>query len=351
MLLRKPLKVFAIRDKDEESLRRAASGGAFAVLARPVADGGGTVFGASLFDGGEVRHCPAKNREELKLLQGSAYVQSDMSGVYSEVATSVKSGSTTMFVGTPCQCAAIVSYLQAKRVIDDLKDCTNLLVCDLICHGAPNGELFRAHQGWLARKVSADDGIHSFKFRTKKNGWGLYYYYYYFRNGRKHEVCEPGDYDPYYAAFLRGETYRECCYSCPFARHERVSDFTIGDYWGIESAHPEFFDPKGVSVLMANTEKGLRWFEEEGINDCFWIESDFISAARENRNLNSPTARPESRDRLLAAIAARRATDETDTLFDIDMKPKKSLKRTVKKLLPASVFCAIKKTAKAVKSR
>lgn len=349
-LFRKPIKVYAVRDKNEDSLRRAASGGAFSVLARPVIDTGGIVFGARSLDGGAVRHCQARSREELSLLQGSAYVQSDMSGIYNEVVSAVKSGVMTMFVGTPCQCAAVVSYLRAKCAIDDLEGCGNLLVCDLICHGTPNGKLFRAHQEWLARKVGADDGIHSFKFRSKKNGWGLYYYYYYFRNGKKREVCDPGDCDPYYAAFLRGETYRECCYSCPFSRRERVTDFTIGDYWGIESSHPGFFDSKGVSVLLTSTEKGTHWFEEKAAGGCLSIESDFASAARENHNLNAPTVRPRSRDRLLAAVAARCATGEIDALFDVDLKPKRSFKSTAKKLLPASVFGVLKRVVKVVKN-
>lgn len=69
----------------------------------------------------------------MALLQGSAYVQSDMPGIFNAVASAVKSGVMTMFVGTPCQCAAVVSYLRAKRAICNLEGCGNLLVCDLIC--------------------------------------------------------------------------------------------------------------------------------------------------------------------------------------------------------------------------
>lgn len=38
--------------------------------------------------------------------------------------------------------------------------------------------------------------------------------------------------------------------------HERTcGDITIGDYWGIEKEHPEFYSTKGVSCLLVNTER------------------------------------------------------------------------------------------------
>lgn len=52
MEFHEPLAVYAIKDRDEVSLQRAASGGAFSVLARPVIALGGIVFGAKMHDGG-----------------------------------------------------------------------------------------------------------------------------------------------------------------------------------------------------------------------------------------------------------------------------------------------------------
>ena len=64
-ILRSPLRVVALRDLDPESLARSASGGAFSVLARPVLESGGVVFGAEAQAGGVVRpriSTPTKNR-------------------------------------------------------------------------------------------------------------------------------------------------------------------------------------------------------------------------------------------------------------------------------------------------
>lgn len=345
MQFNKPLAVYAVKDKDEKALSRAASGGAFSVLARPIISLGGVVFGAKTHDGGVVQHAAAESLDEISQLQGSAYVQSDIEGVFQSIVEFLRDGRIVLFVGLPCQCAAVLSYVRVK--LPKGLDSEKLFLCDLVCHGAPNDELFQAHQHWLGRKRKSDDGIHSFQFRTKRKGWGLYYYYYYYyRNGRKHEVCEPGDSDPYYAAFLRGETYRESCYRCPFAKGERVTDFTIGDYWGIESVHPEFYDPNGVSLLTLNSAKSMRYFEEYSSKECESIVSNMECAAKENHNLNGPTERPKSRDALLEAIANRRTLGDLEAIFDTTLKPRMTIRRVVKRVLPASFYSAAKRILK-----
>jgi hypothetical protein len=42
----------------------------------------------------------------------------------------------------------------------------------------------------------------------------------------------------------------------------RKSDFTIGDYWGIEKNAPEFDDDKGVNLVLVNTERGRETFSK-----------------------------------------------------------------------------------------
>lgn len=346
MRLVKPIKVFAVRDKDDAALARAASGGAFSVLARPILREGGIVVGTRAFDDGSIR-CAAVDREEdLWQLQGSVYAQSDPSGAYAVVDGAVRSGRLVLFVGTPCQCAAMLGYLQAKGAIVDLASCDNLLLCDLICHGVPAASLYRAYLSWLGRARGADAGIHGHRFRSKRRGWGLYAEYSYGRKGKRFEVCAPCDADPYYAAFLRGETYRESCYSCPFARSERVTDVTIGDFWGVERAHPEFYDSKGISALLVNTAKGLRFFEGHAMGECACLESSLEDVRRENHNLNAPTPRPAKRDALLDALEKHRAEGTMDAFFDHDLKPRVTVKALAKKLLPGRFYAMLKRIVK-----
>ena len=338
----KPLGVFAVRDRSEEALLRAASGGAFCVLARPVIEAGGVVFGACDF-GHRVAHVPAESLEELAALQGSVYAQSDMSDVYSAIEAALGRDKPVLFVGTPCQCAAIVSYLKTRRVIDMLETCENLFVCDLVCHGVPSAELYAAHRRWLARRCGASEDNLAFTFRSKDKGWGLYYKVVYECRGTTRSVCAPADENPYYSAFLRGSIYRDCCYVCPFAKEERVSDFTIGDYWGIETAHPEFYDMRGVSLMLANTPKARHFFVQRCTESCDWVESSFGAAVRENRNLERPTPKPDVREGLMGAIADYRVQGVLERVFDRELKPKLTLRRLVKRVLPARVLGALKR--------
>ena len=47
-----------------------------------------------------------------------------------------------------------------------------------------------------------------------------------------------GRQDNYLAAFLEGLNYRPSCYNCSYARPERISDITIGDFWGLGAEIP-----------------------------------------------------------------------------------------------------------------
>ena len=80
---------------------------------------------------------------------------------------------------------------------------------------------------------------------------------------------------------------------CRYTNLQRPADATIADYWGIEKAHPEFMDKKGVSLVLINTLKGKELFESIK-NSIIYIESDTERCMQ--RNLKTPTPCPEGRD-------------------------------------------------------
>ena len=96
--------------------------------------------------------------------------------------------------------------------------------------------------------------IIGYDFRDKSCGWGLDY----MTKTKTKTKTNPSTLDPYYYHFLKGTTYRECCYRCNYCTKERVGDITIGDYWGIEKEHPEFYSTNGVSCILLNSKKGER---------------------------------------------------------------------------------------------
>ena len=56
--------------------------------------------------------------------------------------------------------------------------------------------------------------------------------------------------------------FRKSCGKCHFTNTKRPSDITIADFWGWEKTDSNFnADNKGVSLVLLNTEKGRKLFE------------------------------------------------------------------------------------------
>ena len=58
--------------------------------------------------------------------------------------------------------------------------------------------------------------------------------------------------DTFFVGFNNNLFLRESCYRCKYCGSDRVSDFTLGDFWGID---PHEVTPKqmqlGVSVMLS----------------------------------------------------------------------------------------------------
>ena len=144
--------------------------------------------------------------------------------------------------------------------------------------------------------------------------------------------------DQYYYHFLKGTTYRECCYRFNCCSKERVGDITIGEYWGIEKEHPEFYSVKGVSCLLVNSEKGERLWSI--VKDEFeTVESTFEQVAKANHNLTRPTQRTPLRDVIYQHIDDM----EVNEYFATQLKIPFNLKARFKLLLPKGLKVWIKK--------
>lgn len=54
---------------------------------------------------------------------------------------------------------------------------------------------------------------------------------------------------------------RPSCYNCVFANYDRLSDITLGDFWGIDRVMPDYDDNKGISLVLINSHKGKILFD------------------------------------------------------------------------------------------
>ena len=60
-----------------------------------------------------------------------------------------------------------------------------------------------------------------------------------------------------------GDLYlRPSCYNCRYKGIDRLSDFTLGDYWGIWNQLPEFQDELGVSLVLLHSPKAAELWRE-----------------------------------------------------------------------------------------
>lgn len=271
----------------DEGAQQSTSGGLFFEMAKKTLSEGGCAAGAAYRDDWSVSAEIISEKKDLPRLQGSKYVKCHNQNAFSEIKKRIQSGEKVLFGGTPCQIAALYTYLG-----EPLKDSNQLITADLVCHGCPPGQLFQDYVSFLERKNGAS--LTSFQFRSHKYGDKLVGTIGLKRNGKQKWKDLFSEESSYFSLFLEGDTYLESCYQCPFACKERISDFTISDYWGwkVESyqalTEKGVRDGDGVSAILIHTEKGKQFFDE--------IKDHMISVQvkperiiRHNPQLNCPS--------------------------------------------------------------
>ena len=275
----KPLNAYACWTKKTSDRERSSSGGAFSVLARKILQQGGVVFGATMSKDLEIKHIEIDKESDIHLLQGSKYVQSNLQNIYRLVSVHLKNNRLVLFTGTPCQISGLYVFLK--------RNYTNLYTCDLVCHGVPSQKAFDIYLDRMNLRTNTC----SFGFRFTK-GWGMQLSK--TSNNSKREIIMPNQ-GYYLRAFNMGLMFNEPCYSCKYARPERVSDLTIADFWGIGKAK-KFNHPrrKGISLMLVNNEHGLQLMNS--CEDLFKEERPVEEAVKGNFNLNQSSVRPLGRD-------------------------------------------------------
>lgn len=287
--------VYMAISKNDDNLKKSASGGAFIELAIQIINNNGIVYGCSMElenDKLYPKHIRVDNIEDLRRLQGSKYVQSECGNIYKFVKEDLNNDKLVLFSGTPCQIEGLKSFLQYKEY-------KKLILLDIICHGVPSRKMFQDYITEFEKKN--DCNVLEIYFRDKKYGWGKFNKIVYEKNGQKEEIVQPCYESSFYQLFLDSSIFRENCYICPFACKERNSDLTIGDFWGVKQEYPncEIDEKKGVSCIVINTKKGNSVVEKYGIQ-LEKINADFEKVARHNHQLNEPSKLKVERNTILS---------------------------------------------------
>ncbi len=332
-----PVKTYAAAAKDIDILKKSASGGAFAVLARKTIEKGGMVYGAALNISDNKflpEHICVSKSENLSKLQGSKYVQSDVGYIFREIQERISSGKQIVFSGTPCQVAGLRKYLG--------KDYDNLICIDIICHGVPGTKLFSDYMNYRSQKLKGN--IQEFYFRDKTKGQGYTTRTVLKTDKKTISHIRVGEKDAYIRFFSKSLTLRDNCYNCPFATKERVGDITLGDYWGFHKENPNIRisglnDRLGVSCILCNTDRGIRLLNE-CIDDFVIIESEYDKIYKNNKQLNGATEKPELRQFVLQTYQ-NGGYDALEKLYSRKWY-KDKIKYTISGLIPISVKKIIK---------
>ena len=285
----KPKQVLAALNKNEAVVFKSSSGGIFYALAESIILEGGCVFGVTLDDRFMVKHICVERIEDLPQLQKSKYVQSYMGDCYKQALQKLKGGKKVLFSGTPCQVAAMKSLANGKYT-------DALILVDVVCHGIPSQTFWGDYVATLSKKFgSLKEYVFCYK-RKIRNGMNKYVSY---TMKKRKKVVKNWPQDSYNCFFMQSKNYQESCYSCKFAKPERVSDLTLCDYWSWDKYHKNDFPTcSTVSGICVNTDAGEKILDKI-VGKLILVESSFDNLAAHNGCLLRPTLKPNDRENFL----------------------------------------------------
>ena len=327
---RKPLKVYAAKNKDEEIRMQISSGGIFTLLAEQIIQEGGVVFGARFDENWEVIHDYTETIEGLAPFRGSKYVQSRIGDTYQQAESFLKQGRKVLFTGTPCQIAGLKLFLR--------KDYENLLTVDFVCHGVPSPGVWRKYlEELIARQGDGKNSVLShakpsflnsvrdisrIEFRNKRLGWKKFSFALTLSvpdgHGAKNTVLlsEPYNKNIFMRGFLADLYLRPSCYACPVKRGKSNSDIILADFWNVDKVLDDIDDDKGISSILINTNLGEECFEYLNLYKR-WV--DFNSVLLYN-----------------VAYINSAPLSEKRNMFYTNLKNNKTVIKSIKKLLHVS---------------
>lgn len=246
--------IYALCNKNPETLNESSSGGMFSLLAQWVIEQGGVVYGVGFDESFSVRHMRAVTMEEASRFRTSKYVESDLTEVYAHILEDLKNGLTVLLTGTPCQISAVQKFLTQKHT-----DCTKLYTCDNICHGVPSPKIWRDYLDILKEKyIAPDNEIVSINMRSKRFSWKKQVMDIRLKKDDLDNVLESFSFNKFFLS-LYGN--RPSCFHCHYTSFKRTADFSLADFWNVESAGITFDVTNGINEVLVNTEKGRKLFQ------------------------------------------------------------------------------------------
>lgn len=277
--------LYAVKHKDIEVLNNSTSGGVFSALSDFFINHDNVVYGVVFDNDFNVIHARATTRKQRDAMRFSKYVQTDLTDIYPLIKVDLDNNKKILFTGTPCQCAGI------KHTFMKHKNYSNLFIVDLICHSIPSPQLWNDYKDLVEQENNGK--LELIQFRSKVHPWLR-------NNSNKGFLYKINDTihedDRFYQVFTQNALLvRDSCYNCHFTNLNRVGDLTMADYWGIEDFDQSLYDPKGVSSVFINNDKGRLLFDLVQ-NRFHAVQRDISEQLATQGRLKFPTPKPENRD-------------------------------------------------------
>lgn len=237
-----PKKCYVAWSKNEDNLRYSASGGIGATLSLLAFNREFNVYGCDYNSYGELFHFKIDSIQHIERIRGSKYSQSIAYKIFREIKYKLNNGEKVLFFGTPCQISGLKKFL--------MKEYKFLFTVDLVCHGTPPNKYLKEY---LNRR-------HIYKNITKISFRGEYDQKIAVWVDRKLMYLKDRKEDIYFKSFYANIISRNSCYLCKYANPYRISDITIGDFWGLKSLNEIKPLNNRPSLVLLNTKKGIDLF-------------------------------------------------------------------------------------------
>lgn len=278
---KKDIHIYAAKVHDKEVVKNSSSGGIFTALSDLFLERKDAVVSCIYsYDKKAVVFSWLDNKSKRNEARGSKYIQAEVGDAFSDIVKWLLDNpdKNMLVVGTGCQIAGLDLVLNEKKLR------SRVVLVDLICHGAASSGLWKRFISNIEKKNGCK--IHNITFKNKRKGW---------ENPSVFAQIDNKEVSikPFADWFYMGWSIRESCYECPYTKIDRNSDITIGDFWGIQNAIPEFYDDMGVSLVITHNEKGEKIFNlaKKAIDFCESNRKDCLQP-----RLMTPQVRPKNRD-------------------------------------------------------
>ena len=227
---------------DSKEIISSSSGGAASVIARAFIRTGGVVYGVAYTNQcKDIEYIRAADIDSVERFKTSKYAQASKPEVYRNIQSDLLRGNKVLFVGVPCDCAAVRNIFGKNEL---------LYIISLICHGPTSPLVHKQFCSSLEKKSGA--AVASFSLRHKKDDqWKPYYIKADFDNGTSHtELFGVSDYNKAFLFFKRPS-----CNSCQFKNDKFAADLLLGDYHAAKAGAADY-NSHGVSSILVLTDKG-----------------------------------------------------------------------------------------------